>query len=264
MATTQLGPPGADVGTDYRPAWIDEALPENARVAMLPDVPVEMPPGDRNVNNWATTTLWWDVEFWNKRVADVYVPENDLNADQSPFRKRVLHVDERSGRIEVAGRSVPQQEPYVVLDSQRADFRPAGRLVERTPFGLDLIKAERPYHTAWAVFGLGAGDAADAGNPLRIRVFDDVPARVTLTVMVPYQTTPKPVTRRFSVSYRGGASRRTLISGEARAASVCLSRAGDTAVLRVAPTRATDQPVRLVSTVVEPLAGGRSCPATRQ
>ena len=131
-----------------------------------------MPPGDRNVNNLATTTLWWDTEFWNKRVVDVYVPENDQRADQTPFPRRLLHIDPQSGRIEVVGLSRSQQAPYVVLDTQRADMRPVGRRVESAPWGLDLVAAERPYRTAWATFGLGPGDALYASRAACIRVFE--------------------------------------------------------------------------------------------
>ena len=236
MATTQLGPPGDDVGAQYRASWIDEALPGDARVAMLPELPIETPPGDRNVNNMATTTLWWDTEFWNKRVADAYVPENDQNADQSPFPKRVLHVDERSGRIEVSGLSASDQARYVVLDTQRADMRPEGRVVESTPWGLELIDAERPYRTAWAAFGLTEGDAVGPGTPVRIRVFENAPARVTVSVVVPFQSTAEPIERRFLLSYGGRTVRRTASSGETRSASVCVQRSGDTAVLRLAPS----------------------------
>ena len=233
------------------------------RVALLPELPIEMPPGDRNVNNLATTTLWWDTEFWNKRVVDVYVPENDQRADQTPFPRRLLHIDPQSGRIEVVGLSRSQQAPYVVLDTQRADMRPVGRLVESAPWGLDLVAAERPYRTAWATFGLGPGDAVYASKAARIRVFENAPARVTVSVVAPFQATPEPIDRAFSLASGARTERRALSSGETGSASVCLLREGDTAVLRLAPSPQTEDPVRLVRTLVRPLPPGRSCSAGR-
>ena len=64
---------------------------------------------------------------------------------------------------------------------------------------------------------------------------------------------------RFSLASGAQTERRALSSGETRTASVCLPRQGDTAVLRLAPSPQTEDPVRLVRTLVRPLPAGRSC-----
>jgi hypothetical protein len=252
MAGTQLGPPPQNVGAEYEPGWIDAALPDGGGVALLPEIPIELPPGDANVNNWVTTSLWWDTEFWNKRVADAYVPANDAASDPTPFPKRALTVQPGSGRIDVAGLAPRDQQPYVVLDAARSDLRPAGEVVRTTPWGLDLIRAERPYRTPWAAFGLSPGDALYAGTPVRIKVFERRPARVTLRLFVPYQSTPEPVERRFTLSGGTKLERGSLSSGKAGDLSVCLRGEDDTAVLTLRPSKDTDEPIRLERTVVAP------------
>ena len=247
MGGTQLGAP-IDTGRD----WIDRATPDGAGVAMLPTFFVEIPPGDPNVNDFVTARLWWDTEFWNKRVHDVYITSYDPNADTAPFPKRVMEVNPRTGRIEVTGVPASEQQPYVVLPSGRPDLRPAGKLVERTAFGLELIRVERPYRARWAVFGLDAGATVYAERPARVRLFEDGPAKVALTAFVPYQTTPEPLTRRLTLSGGRRTSRASATSGNSVTISTCLDGRGDTATLELAPVRGVHEPVRLRQTVVRP------------
>jgi hypothetical protein len=253
MEATQLGPRPQNLPS-YDRDWIDTRLPKGAGVALMPDIPMQLPPGDPNVNDWVTTSLWWDTEFFNERVADVYVNEADPPADPTPFPKRYFTVNERTGSIDLAGLPASQQQPYVVLDGRRSDLRPAGELVEQTPWGLHLIRAERPFRTPWAVFGLGPGDVVYAGEPVRIRLFEEGPAKVTLSLMVPYQTTPQVVERRYTLAGDDSVDGLRLTSGKMGELSVCLDGPNDTGTLRMSHSPVTEQPSRLFTTVVEPTA----------
>jgi hypothetical protein len=259
MLGSQLGVSAQYVGPGYERAWIDAAVPEGAGVALLPELPIELPPGNMNVHALTSTTLWWDTEFWNKRVKDVYVLDSDPHADPTPFPKRLMTVEPRSGRIDVEGVAPSALQPYVVMDAQRSDFRPIGETVRRTTWGLELIRAERPYRTPWAVLGLAPGDRVYPGKPVRVRLFEKGVAKVTLSVMAPYQTTPEPVEHRLTLTGGGDRVRRTLSSGEVGDLSVCLAGRGDTAVLTLLPSPDSDESVRLARTLVEPSRNRASC-----
>jgi hypothetical protein len=250
MQASQLGPPTAML-PQYDRDWIDETLPEGTDVALMPEVPMELPPGDPNVNDRATQTLWWDTEFWNERVADAYTLETEPAADPTPFPKRYMTINPRTGAIEVAGLAPSQQQRYVVLDARRPNLRLAGEVVRSTPWGLDLIEAERPYRTSWAVFGLGPAQVVYADEPARIRRFDGGAARITVQVAVPFQTTPQVVERRFVLQGGGQVARLRLTSGKAGELSVCVD-GGEDATLRMSRSPVTGQPSRLTATVVEP------------
>ena len=258
MGGSQLGVRSQNVGAEYERNWIDATLPDGAGVAMMPEVPIELPPGDVNVNPFITQTLWWDTEFWNKRIKDAYVRADDWNADPTPFPKRPMNVDPRTGVIEVEGVPSSRLQPYLVVDARRSDLKPAGETVRSTSWGLDLIKAERPYRTPWAVLGLEPGDAVYVGSPVRLRLFEGAPARVTVSVMVPFQTTPEPVHRRVTLEGGGRRAQLKLASGEVGDLSLCLSRGKD-AVLTLLPSPDTDESVRLTHTVVESRPTGSSC-----
>ena len=258
MGATQLGMQPQNVGSEYERDWIDAALPDDAGVAVMPEVPIELPPGDVNVNPFVTQTLWWDTEFWNKRVRDAYVRADDWNADPTPFPKRPMNVDPRTGVIEVEGVPTSRLQPYLVFDARRSDLRPAGETVQSTPWGLDLIKAERPYRTPWLALGLEPGDAVYVGSPVRLRLFERVPAMVTVSVMVPFQTTPEPVQRRVTLESGGRRVRLNLASGEVGDMSLCLS-GGKDAVLTLLPSPDTDDSVRLTHTVVDTRPSASSC-----
>jgi hypothetical protein len=192
-------------------------------------------------------------------VTDVYITETDPTADPTPFPKHIMDVDPRTGRIDVPGLPQSAQAHFLVFDSRRSDLRPAGEVVKSTSWALELIRAEQPYRTPWAVFGLGPGDAVYAEEPVRVRMYEDKPAKVTLTLMVPYQTTPAPVRRTFTLAGGGKPARLTLTSGNVGELSVCLGARDDVATLRMSPSPQTEQPSRLATTLVEPKPPGTSC-----
>ncbi len=258
MAGTQLGDPGTNFAIPYNPGWVDAAVSDNAEAALLAEVPIEIPPGNSGLNNWVTWRLWWDIEFKNERVSDAYVPANDLNADNSPFSKHPIAPSPASGRLRVSGVAPGDLPRFAVVDSQRADFRPVGRVVARTPLGLDLVRVERPWRTRWAVFGLAAGDAINTDRPVALRVFGGRAARLTVTVQAPFVVMDPPIRRSFEVTAGTRRKSRHVWPGDSASVTACLA-AGDDAELRVLASRRSRAPLRLVNVRYASLPGDRSC-----
>ena len=100
----------------YRPAWIDEALPGDARVALLPELPIEMPP--------------WRPE------------REQLGDDDAVVGHRVL---EQAGRGRLCPRERPEGRPVPVSAAA-----PAHRPAERPDRGRGAVRV-----SAGAVRGAG-------------------------------------------------------------------------------------------------------------
>ena len=129
---------GADKSVTGGTDWVDDAVPDDAIVAMVP-----YPDGD----NPAPT--WWNVEFWNKRVLRDYAFGESRG--YTPFPLESLTLKEKTGELRADG---ADPTPYLVMNINDRSFRPVG---ERTPGPqrLELIALERPYAAAWTSSGFG-------------------------------------------------------------------------------------------------------------
>jgi hypothetical protein len=134
--------------------WVDDLLPGGAEAAMVPAV---VGPLD------TTRKVWWDAEFWNKKVAVMY--SYDPAWRDTPYPDQAAGLDWESGAIEV-------REPRRYLLVPRFDrrFRPAGRLLGRTAY-LDLIDAPLPLRAQWAIRGTDGDGWTTAGKPATVRLF---------------------------------------------------------------------------------------------
>ncbi len=234
MGGTQLGEPAIERAAEYQPDWIDKAVPDGARVAMLPQSLVEIPAGNTVLNGPLTMRLWWETEFWNARVADAYVLEQDFAGDPTPFAKHIASVDGDTGRLRVAGVSAEELPPYVVEAERRVEIRVAGPVVARTPMGLRLVRAERPYRTPWAVRGLASGGALPAEGGARITVFDGGGRELVLSLVGGFQVTDQPQTITVSMRAGGRVARTSVGQGAGATLALCLP-AGRRSVLVRAP-----------------------------
>jgi hypothetical protein len=208
------GPPGRVLD------WVDSVLPNDARAAVIP-FPLS--------TAWDTSAIgWWDVEFWNRSVAQTYVAA-DGNFTYTPFPSQELSIDWQTG--EIAGTA--DAPPYVVAAAHDPRFQLAGPLHAEN-LGLVVIAAERPYRALWASRRLQTDGWTRPASPATIRVYD--PGRDTselVYVRITLQAPPA-APARYRVSTVEGEIRGLLTGGEARAeeVSVCV-RAGSVADVTV-------------------------------
>jgi hypothetical protein len=208
------GPPGRVLD------WVDSVLPNDARVAVIP-FPLS--------TAWDTSAIgWWDVEFWNRTVAQTYVAA-DGNFTYTPFPSRKLIIDWETG--EIAGTA--DAPPYIVAAPHDPRFLLAGsRHAEN--LGLVVIAAERPYRAIWTSRGLQTDGWTRPGRAATIRVYDPrryaselVHVRISLLA-------PPAAPARYRVSTEEGESRGLLAGSETRAEDVTLCvRSGSAADVTV-------------------------------
>lgn len=125
-------------GTD----WIDERVPEDEAVAIVPYPFGGYPP-----------SVWWNAEFWNKRVTRAY-EYGDVD-DFTPFPSGKLELNPKTGAIATTKVSLA---PYLVMHARDLRIRPRGRVTRVTMSleeDLELIELDRPATAAWATLGFG-------------------------------------------------------------------------------------------------------------
>jgi hypothetical protein len=131
--------------------WIDRSVPRGARVALLPSVAL----GDE---------IWWDAEFWNKRVDLVYATPGATTF--TPFPADSLVV-ERDGEVRATALT-----PWVVQTPNDTRFGLAGARVVATKGPLALLHTPTPFRAAWAVRdGLFNDGWSKGGQPIEIDAF---------------------------------------------------------------------------------------------
>jgi hypothetical protein len=131
--------------------WIDRSVPRGARVALLPSVAL----GDE---------IWWDAEFWNKRVDLVYATPGATTF--TPFPADSLAI-ERDGEVRATATT-----PWVVQIPNDTRFGLAGARVVATKGPLALLHAPTPFRAAWAVRdGLFNDGWSKGGRAIDIDVF---------------------------------------------------------------------------------------------
>jgi hypothetical protein len=216
-------------GTD----WIDERVPDDADVGLVPFPFGGYPP-----------RVWWNVEFWNKRVTRAY-ETGDVD-DFTPFPSGKLEIDERTGALTATEPLVR----YLVMHGEDRRFRPRGSVTrERVTFedDLELIELEQPAAAAWAAYGFGPDGTFHDGAWIRLYGGlgqGAVRQRVTLRVAASQEVDPAlprapQERRRFAIRGAGVRRQGVLRLGEERAETldVCVRR-GSGMTLRLRGTGA--------------------------
>ncbi len=160
LVTTPIGVSGRPIAGDENGAlaWIDRAVPKDADVGILPYPANAFWPLD--------AVLWWDVEFWNKRVdRTLLVNGEGLTYTPETFPTESLRLDPFSG---AAG--APRLPSYVVMAATDVRMRLAGTEVAAAR-GLELWKLVHPARADWLTVGLDLDGATLAGLPPQIRLF---------------------------------------------------------------------------------------------
>jgi hypothetical protein len=196
--------------------WVDRALPAAGDVALSPSPLAEQA---------TTQRVWWNVEFWNKRIDRAQTL--DRFGDNTPFPSQDLFI-KRDGSIRLShGREVP----FMVFGSNQIVFRLRGRMItERKTTtipqdpGFELWSVDRPYRAQWIADGPSEDGWIVRRRRARVRVFpreDGRAQRLHLSLNLPNEL---PTPSRFVV-HEGGrvirAQARGVIGGDAEI-TLCL------------------------------------------
>jgi len=203
--------------------WIDERVPDGADVGLVPFEFGGYPP-----------RVWWNVEFWNKRVNRAY-EYGDVD-DFTPFPSGKLEVDHRTGAL--TAHDVPLAlASYLVMHARDRRFRPRGRVTrEKVTFEdvLELIELEQPPAASWTADGFGHDGTFHDGASIRVYGGPGqgvVRRRVTLRIAASAEVDPalpraSQERRRFEIRGAGVRRQGVLRLGEERAEAldVCVPR----------------------------------------
>ncbi|CAN5140815.1 hypothetical protein BH20ACT16_BH20ACT16_00640 [soil metagenome] len=201
--------------------WVDAALPGEGDVALATS---------SLSDPYTSQRVWWNAEFWNKRVNRAVIAEG--SEDRAPFPNQQMSLDTRSGSITT---SDGQQPRFMVFGRNQLVFRPRGRLlaeykttIPQDP-GLELLELERPYRAGWIADGPSADGWIVRGTPARIRVFprqDGRAQRLSVNLDLPIsRVADSPFELRSGGRVVRALAPAGTISGDARA-SVCIAPGG--------------------------------------
>jgi hypothetical protein len=210
------------------PDWIDRVLPEGATAAAAP-FPVS--------TAWdISALLWWDVEFWNRSVGEVFV-DDDRRFNYGMPPSRVLALDFATGSV--AGTA--EAPAFLVVAAGDPRFRLAGPR-HATNLGLEVIAVERPYRAEWATRGLSVDGWTRPGGPVTIRVFA-VRGQPVAATRVSIHLTAPPGRAGYTLATAGSRRAGELAPGQARVEEleVCPPSGGH-ADIRLVSARAASIP----------------------
>lgn len=128
--------------------WIDRGTPDEATVGMVPS-PINARGGQPVSAGEVDQAVWWDPEYWNKRVDRVFrVPGAQT---YTPFPSLGLTIDTGTGALRPSSGTMPT---HLLL--ARSDVRFAPRARGRVVASGDLVlyTLARSPRAAWAVDGV--------------------------------------------------------------------------------------------------------------
>jgi hypothetical protein len=127
--------------------------------------------------DWGPSALlWWDVEFWNRSVDQVFVIGRRW--EYAPFPHRELKPDPLTGVI--AGTDNEPEYVVAAADDPRLHLVSTG---VGANYGLNILRVTRPYRVLWRSAGLDPDGWIRPGRRASIRVFSQ-PGRPTERVKV--------------------------------------------------------------------------------
>jgi hypothetical protein len=216
------------LGSGFVLDWIDDALPAAATAAA---VPFPVSPA------WDISALrWWDAEFWNRSVREVFVGRGGHFSYSVP-PSRPLRLDFSSGAV--AGTA--DAPAFVVVVAGDPRFRLAGASHAANE-GLELIRVERPYRAEWATRGLALDGWTRPGRPATVRVYG-APGEPARLADVSVQLAAPPGRAKYTLAAAGIRRADDLGPGETRIEElrICVP-AGGHADVRIAAGRAASIP----------------------
>jgi hypothetical protein len=157
-------------------AWIDQALPNDAKVGMVPY--------SLGREWFASAITWWDVEFWNARVERAYVFRGRFGYTPETFPLEPIAVDYETGAV------TGDVTPFVVRSILDSRFGLAGTVVS-TRGDVEVVQVALPPRAAWATRGLDADGWTRPDRPTTLRVYGDGLIAVRLAMGVPTLDAPR-------------------------------------------------------------------------
>jgi hypothetical protein len=163
-------PSGRGLSADPRVTldWVDRVIPSGAEAAIVPFPSAPSFAADAD--------LWWDTEFWNRKVSREYVDaEGDFR--YTPFPTRALVPDWRTGVVH----GTDHAPAYVVMAAQDPRYELVADRVG-VNYGLEILAPERPYRVAWMTRGLEPDGWTRPGRPVALRVYAAARSPVDVTI----------------------------------------------------------------------------------
>jgi hypothetical protein len=177
--------------------WIDRALPDGAEAGVVWSPVLE--PIDSNGKD-----VFERAAFWNEGVQRSYAVT---------ARDRLSGLPALPLEVDAGGSvSAPRELPYLAVSATDPALRLRGDVVARAAYGLELIRAERPYRALWSASG-GYPDGFSEGTAERVITVHAPGRALELTLRAPAEArTPVPYELRAGPHRRRGA----LAPGEER------------------------------------------------
>jgi hypothetical protein len=151
--------------TDEARTWIDRATPEGASVGMVPS-PINARAEQPLLRGEIDQAVWWDPEYWNKRVDRVFI----LNGAQTytTLPRRTVTLDPSTGALEFSSGETPS---HLLVASSDVRFAPkaSGRFL--TGGDLRLYPLRRSAEAAWATQGVAPWGAFDRGRGATLTIY---------------------------------------------------------------------------------------------
>ena len=192
----QFVEPAMVVDQPGRRDWIDDAVPGDASVTLVPGG-VQGP------------AAWWEAELWNRRVdRELQVAGGETF---TPFPVLETTVDAAGGRL--VGEQ-PSDYLVVAIGETRFGLSGARTVAEKAP--LRLVRVERPYGLAWTAQGLTSDGWVLPGRPVTIRVFGGPTTERRAVRLTLASSRFAPRRFDFSVSVAGETERWSVDPGGAR------------------------------------------------
>ena len=157
------GSPGMDRQRD----WVDAAMPSGASAAMVPS-PANIRSGVPYFDPARVRFGWWDVEFWNKSVDQMYAfGEFDIYSFNLPYRE--LKLDRATGELRGWDGSTG-----MILGQSFTAFGPHTTGPSETQHELVLYRVAPRPRAAWATLSpVGTDGWTSASAPTVVRVYPD-------------------------------------------------------------------------------------------
>jgi hypothetical protein len=145
--------------------WIDRATPEGASVGMVPS-PINARAGQPLLRGELDQAVWWDPEYWNRRVDRVYV----LNGGQTytTLPKRLVTLDPRTGALRFSSGGAPS---HLLVASADVRFAPRASGGVVTGGDLVLYPVRRPAGAAWATQGVAPDGRFDPTRGATLTIY---------------------------------------------------------------------------------------------
>jgi hypothetical protein len=144
--------------------WVDASVPPDASVALLPYASV-------------APEIWWDVEFWNRRVDRVIAYRNPafrpmgrdvFHAQLDTLFHDQMRIDPRTGAVQ--GMRRHRMTPWIAAAESETRFGLAGLRPGRRQGGVELLRVDVPYRADWLAQNV-LDDGWTAGRQARFLLF---------------------------------------------------------------------------------------------